>query len=113
MEVTALLVCVNDARPSVMLEGHSVVLPEQPAAPPGFNLAHLPDSGVEAWSFVAAGWSGLFCTFSLVHFVGVFEEYYVSGPLASYGQDTVGWIRSVQVWAMTFFGVVFGRVFDP
>ncbi len=94
------------------LEKAGVVPPEQPAAPPGFNPADFPDGGVEAWLVVAGGWCGLFCTFGLINCVGVFEEYYVSGPLASYSQGTVSWIPSVQVWAMTFFGVVFGRVFD-
>jgi len=88
------------------------VIPTPPAVPGGINPADFPDGGAEAWLVVFGGWCGLFCTFGLVNCVGVFEEYYVRGPLSSYSSGTISWIPSVQVWAMSFFGVVFGRVFD-
>ncbi|SPQ24142.1 76a18f0d-88bf-486b-9890-414bf5a9291d [Thermothielavioides terrestris] len=54
----------------------------------------------------------MFCTFGLLNCVGVFEEYYVRGPLAAFGLSTVSWITSTQLWLMIFGGVVFGPVFD-
>ncbi len=85
--------------------------PPQPAGS-GINPADFPDGGWEAWLVVFGGWCGLFCTFGLVNCIGVFEEYYIHGPLSAYDQGTVSWIPSVQVWAMSFFGIFFGRVFD-
>jgi hypothetical protein len=77
-----------------------------PAGPPGFNPADFPDGGLEAWTVVFGGWCGLFATFGFINCIGVFEAYYVSEPLSNYSQSTVSWIPSVEVWAMTFFGLV-------
>ncbi|RYP47285.1 hypothetical protein DL768_006626 [Monosporascus sp. mg162] len=85
---------------------------QQQSAPPGPNPADFPDGGLEAWLVVFGGWCALFCTFGLVNCVGVFVEYYVNGPLASYGASTVTWITSVQAALMTGGNVIFGRVFD-
>ncbi|UNI17429.1 hypothetical protein JDV02_003772 [Purpureocillium takamizusanense] len=78
--------------------------------PPG--PGDFPDGGVEAWLVVLGGWCALFCTFGLINCVGVFEQYYVHGPLRQYSSSTVSWILSVQVWTMIFSGTVFGRLFD-
>ncbi|KAK1487226.1 major facilitator superfamily transporter [Colletotrichum cuscutae] len=88
--------------------------PAPPAAgpPPGMNPADFPDGGAQAWLVVFGGWCALFCTFGLINCVGVFQAYYVSGPLSSYPSSTVAWITSLQVWVMTFMGVVFGRLYD-
>jgi hypothetical protein len=80
--------------------------PAAGGAPPGFNPADFPDGGREAWLVVFGGWCGLFATFGFINCIGVFEAYYVSGPLSQYSQSTVSWIPSVEVWAMTFFGLV-------
>jgi hypothetical protein len=77
-----------------------------PGAPPGMSPADFPDGGLEAWLVLFGGWCALFCTFGLVNCIGVFEEYFVNGPLKPYGASTISWILSMQVWAMTFFGVV-------
>ncbi|KAH8895878.1 riboflavin transporter MCH5 [Thozetella sp. PMI_491] len=85
-----------------------------PAGPPpgAFNPADIPDGGFEAWLVVFGTCCGLFCTFGLVNCIGVFEDYYVNGPLSSYGASTVSWIPSTQVWAMSFFGLFFGHLYD-
>ncbi|KAK2011955.1 major facilitator superfamily transporter [Colletotrichum eremochloae] len=88
------------------------VPPPAPAAPPGMNPADFPDGGAEAWLVVFGGWAVLFCTFGLINCVGVFQAYYMQGPLSEYPPSTVAWITSVQVWTMTFMGVVFGRLYD-
>ncbi|OLN91626.1 putative transporter MCH4-like protein 8 [Colletotrichum chlorophyti] len=86
--------------------------PPAPAAPPGMSPADFPDGGAEAWLVVFGGWCALFCTFGLINCVGVFQAYYVSGPLSQYPSSTVAWITSLQVWTQTFMGVVFGRLYD-
>src|SRR5689334_13097365 len=57
-----------------------------------------PEGGREAWLVVVGGWFGLFCTFGLVTCVGVFLEYYQTGPLAHYSPSTISWITSLQVF---------------
>ena len=87
--------------------------PPQPVGPPpGINPADFPDGGFQAWLVVFGGWCGLFCTFGLINCIGVFQEYYVSGPLSNYSQSTISWIPSMEVFGMTFCGVFFGRLFD-
>ncbi|GJC91276.1 major facilitator superfamily transporter [Colletotrichum higginsianum] len=86
--------------------------PSGSAAPPGMNPADFPDGGIQAWTVVFGGWCALFCTFGLINCVGVFQAYYVQGPLSQYPSSTVAWITSLQVWTQTFMGVVFGRFYD-
>ncbi|KAH7177873.1 major facilitator superfamily domain-containing protein [Fusarium sp. MPI-SDFR-AT-0072] len=87
---------------------------EQPPAgpPPGMAPADFPDGGFEAWLVVFGGWCALFCTFGLVNCVGVFQKYYVSGPLRDYDSSAVSWITSVEVFFMVFCGAIFGSLFD-
>ncbi|KAH7154895.1 major facilitator superfamily domain-containing protein [Dactylonectria estremocensis] len=88
--------------------------PDAPAAglPPGMAPADFPDGGREAWLVVFGGWCALFCTFGLVNCVGVFQAYYVRGPLRNFDNSSVSWIMSVQVFFMIFSGAVFGLLFD-
>lgn len=93
---------------------------QQPAGPPaggpkpgsGWHPSDFPDGGLQAWCVVFGGWCGLFCTFGFVSCIGVFQEYYETGPLASYSTSTVSWITATEVWGMIFWGLIFGRVFD-
>lgn len=80
--------------------------PPAPAAPAGMNPADFPDGGAEAWLVVFGAWCALFCTFGLINCVGVFQAYYLEGPLSHYPSSTVSWITSMQVWTQTFMGVV-------
>ncbi|KAI2606752.1 MFS general substrate transporter [Hypoxylon sp. NC1633] len=88
------------------------VAPPHPPAAPGFNPADFPDGGLEAWLVVAGGFASLFSTFGLINCVGVFVNYYVNGPLASYGTSSVSWITSFQIFMMTALNAVMGRLFD-
>lgn len=81
-------------------------------SPPGVTPTDFPDGGREAWLVVFGGWCALFCTFGLVNCVGVFQAYYVRGPLKDYDSSAVSWIMSVQVFFMIFSGAIFGLIFD-
>lgn len=69
----------------------------------------FPDGGTTAWLVTFGGWCGLFCTFGLVNCVGVFQRYYVNGPLKNYDPSAVSWIMSTQVFLMIFPGAVVCR----
>lgn len=86
--------------------------PAPPGPPPGMRPSDFPDGGLEAWLVVFGGWCALFCTFGLINCVGVFQQYYVQGPLRDYDPSAVSWIMSTQVFAMMFGGVLMGRLFD-
>jgi hypothetical protein len=66
----------------------------------------FPDGGVEAWLVVLGAWCALVCTFGLINSVGVFEQYYVSGPLKEYNQSTVSWILSALLFLQIFCGSI-------
>ncbi|CAI4213983.1 unnamed protein product [Parascedosporium putredinis] len=72
----------------------------------------FPDGGIEAWTVVFGAWLALFCTFGLITCVGLFLEYYVEGPLASYGPSTVSWIVSAQIFVQGGGTAIWGRIFD-
>ncbi|KAH9229789.1 hypothetical protein K456DRAFT_569296 [Colletotrichum gloeosporioides 23] len=106
------------ASPSPAVDGQDAKKDgDAPAAPPaaaapGFNPADFPDGGTQAWLVVFGGWCALFCTFGLINCVGVFQAYYLEGPLREYPSSTVSWITSLQVWTMTFMGALFGHLYD-
>jgi hypothetical protein len=60
--------------------------------------SEYPEGGREAWLVVLGGWFGLFCTFGLVTCVGVFLEYYQTGPLKQHSSSSISWITSMQVF---------------
>lgn len=81
-------------------EGDNAPAPP-PAAPAGFNPADFPDGGREAWLVVFGGFLALFCSFGLVNCIGVFQQYYVDGPLSNYSNSEVSWIPSLHVFVVT------------
>ncbi|KAI0964720.1 major facilitator superfamily domain-containing protein [Xylaria arbuscula] len=83
-----------------------------PAAPAGFNPADFPDGGREAWLVVFGGFLALFCSFGLVNCIGVFQQYYVEGPLSNYSESEVSWIPSLHVFVMTGSNAIMGRLYD-
>ncbi|KLU85541.1 hypothetical protein MAPG_04564 [Magnaporthiopsis poae ATCC 64411] len=89
--------------------------PNHEAGPqPGSSLhpSDYPDGGREAWMVLFGTACCLFCAFGPTNCIGVFQTYYVEGPLKAYGQSTVSWICSLQVCGMMAFGIAFGRMFD-
>ncbi len=52
---------------------------------------------------VLGTWCALFCTFGLINCVGVFEDYYVNGPLKNYSASSVSWILSTRSGAWRFW----------
>lgn len=86
--------------------------PSGPLPGSGYHPSDFPDGGREAWLVVLGSSCTLFCTFGLINCIGVFQTYYVNGPLAAYGQSTVAWITATQVFGMVFGGLFFGRLFD-
>ncbi|KAI1170701.1 major facilitator superfamily domain-containing protein [Nemania sp. FL0916] len=92
-------------------EGESAPAPP-PAAPAGFNPADFPDGGREAWLVVFGGFLALFCSFGLVNCIGVFEQYYVDGPLHNYSTSAISWIPSLHVFVVTGSNAIMGRLFD-
>jgi hypothetical protein len=74
--------------------------------PPGMRPEDFPDGGTTAWLVVFGGFCALFVTFGLVNVIGVFQQYYLHGPLRAYSSSTVSWITSVQVFVMIFSGSI-------
>lgn len=72
---------------------HVNTIPDVPVAE-----SEYPEGGREAWLVVLGGWFGLFCTFGLVTCVGVFLEYYQTGPLRQYSSSSISWVTSMQVF---------------
>ncbi|CAK7211652.1 hypothetical protein SCUCBS95973_001187 [Sporothrix curviconia] len=91
------------------------------ALPPGgadlaqtvsFSFADVPDGGYRAWLVVFGAWCTSFCSFGWINSVGIFQEYYETGPLASYSSSTISWIPSLQIFFIMAMGPIVGRLFD-
>ncbi|KAF4126012.1 Major Facilitator Superfamily [Geosmithia morbida] len=80
--------------------------------PPGMAPGDFPDGSLEAWIVVFGASCGLFSTFGLINCVGIFQKYYVEGPLSHLSPSSISWILSAQVFFMVSGGAVFGRLFD-
>ncbi|CAK7240762.1 MAG: hypothetical protein STHCBS139747_002209 [Sporothrix thermara] len=85
-----------------------------PAGPPagGFSFHDVPDGGWRAWLLVFGAWCTSFCSFGWINSVGVFQEYYETGPLSTYSSSTVAWIPSLQIFFIMAMGPIIGRLFD-
>jgi hypothetical protein len=80
---------------------------------PGASVSEseYPEGGREAWLVVLGGWFGLLSTFGLVTCVGVFLEYYQTGPLKQYSSSSISWITSIQVFFQVGGSVVVSSSF--
>ena len=65
-----------------------------------FSFTDVPDGGLQAWLVVLGVWCTSFCSFGWINSVGVFQDYYESGPLSNYSSSTVSWIPSLQIFFM-------------
>ncbi|KAI0595153.1 major facilitator superfamily domain-containing protein [Biscogniauxia sp. FL1348] len=71
-----------------------------------------PDGGVTAWLVILGAWCSSFCAYGWVNSVGIFQEYYETGPLKAYTPSQISWIPSLQIFFMSFLGPVVGRLND-
>lgn len=86
--------------------------PAQDAPINPMHPSQFPDGGPKAWLCVAGASACLFCSFGWINAVGVFQNYYESGPLREYSPSTVGWIVSTEVFFMLFMSPWVGLIFD-
>ncbi|KAE9363191.1 MFS general substrate transporter [Stipitochalara longipes BDJ] len=71
-----------------------------------------PDGGATAWLVVLGAWCTSFCSFGWINSIGIFQEYYQTGPLREYSASTIAWIPSLQVFFMMAMGPFVGTLFD-
>ena len=83
-----------------------------PATPNTSHDDEYPEGGREALLVVLGAWLGLFCTFGLVTCVGIFLDYYHSGPLAQNSPSKISWITSMQVFFQVGGSAIWGRYYD-
>ncbi|CEN60394.1 Putative Riboflavin transporter MCH5 [Aspergillus calidoustus] len=102
----------GDADSSDAKEGPHIEAEGSGQSVPTANESDYPEGGLSAWLVVIGAWFGLFCTFGLVTCVGVFLEYYQTGPLARYSASTISWITSLQVFFQVGGTAIWGRFYD-
>lgn len=72
----------------------------------------FPDGGSKAWLCVAGGAACFFCSFGWTNCIGLFEDYYIRGPLSDYSPGAVSWITSLEMFFMLACGPVVGKLLD-
>ncbi|KAK5944338.1 hypothetical protein PMZ80_003619 [Knufia obscura] len=83
---------------------------QEPVNP--MHPSQFPDGGAKAWLCVAGSSACFFVSFGWINAVGVFQNYYETGPLREYSPSTVGWIVSTEVFFMLFMSPWVGLWFD-
>ncbi|KAK8043502.1 major facilitator superfamily transporter [Apiospora rasikravindrae] len=71
-----------------------------------------PDGGAKAWLMILGAWCCSFCSYGWVNSVGIFQQYYETGPLSDYTPSQIAWIPSLQIFFLSFLGPVIGRLND-
>lgn len=61
---------------------------------------------------VLGSWLALISSMGLLNSLATFQSYVVSHQLVDYDEGTVGWIFSVYVFVLYFFGLCVGPLFD-
>ncbi|OTB14327.1 hypothetical protein K445DRAFT_319138 [Daldinia sp. EC12] len=72
----------------------------------------FPEGGLAAWLVVFGSFCSMICLYGLINSVAVFESYFSTHQLAGYSSSTIGWVFSIYLFIVFFFGVQVGPIFD-
>ncbi|KAI1764562.1 MFS general substrate transporter [Hypoxylon sp. FL1150] len=72
----------------------------------------FPEGGLRAWLVVAASFCCMISVYGIINCTAVFESYFSTHQLVGYDSSTIGWIFSVYLFIVFFFGIQVGPVFD-
>ncbi|KAF2427386.1 putative MFS transporter [Tothia fuscella] len=70
------------------------------------------EGGRRAWLSVLGAWCVMFFTFGYLNAFGVYEAYYIEGPLKNHTPSEIAWIGSVQFFTLFSFGLISGPIND-
>lgn len=76
------------------------------------DQAPPPDGGTRAWLMILGTWCCSFCSYGWINSVGIFQQYYATGPLRDYSASQIAWIPSLQIFFMAFLGPLIGHLND-
>lgn len=77
------------------------------------NASHaFPDGGTSAWMTVLGAFCCYFSSYGWISSMGVFQTFYEQAKLPTYSASAISWILSVQVFALSAFAPLAGKVFD-
>ena len=72
----------------------------------------VPDGGFAAWLQVAAAFFIFFNTSGLFNSFGVYQAYYMNGPLKALSGSTISWIGSLQGCLLLLLSIIAGPLYD-
>ncbi|KAI4868690.1 MFS general substrate transporter [Hypoxylon rubiginosum] len=72
----------------------------------------FPEGGLQAWLVVASSFCCMVSVYGIINCTAVFESYFSTHQLVGYDSSTIGWIFSVYLFIVFFFGIQVGPVFD-
>ncbi|KAI0136127.1 MFS general substrate transporter [Hypoxylon sp. NC0597] len=74
--------------------------------------ADFPEGGLKAWLVVFGSFCAMISVYGIINSAAVFESYFSTHQLAGYDSSTIGWIFSVYLFIVFFFGIQVGPIFD-
>ncbi|KAI0890366.1 MFS general substrate transporter [Annulohypoxylon maeteangense] len=72
----------------------------------------FPEGGLRAWLVVLGSFCSMVSVYGIINVAAVFESYFSANQLAGYSSSTIGWIFSVYLFIVFFFGIQVGPIFD-
>ncbi|KAI1376230.1 MFS general substrate transporter [Hypoxylon crocopeplum] len=76
------------------------------------NDADFPEGGLAAWLVVLGSFCAMISVYGIINVAAVFESYFSTHQLVGYDSSTIGWIFSVYLFIVFFFGIQVGPIFD-
>ncbi|KAI1209927.1 MFS general substrate transporter [Annulohypoxylon truncatum] len=72
----------------------------------------FPEGGLRAWLVVLGSFCSMVSVYGIINVAAVFESYFSTHQLVGYSSSTIGWIFSVYLFIVFFFGIQVGPIFD-
>ncbi|KAI1101096.1 MFS general substrate transporter [Jackrogersella minutella] len=77
-----------------------------------YEESDFPEGGLQAWLVVLGSFCTMMSVYGIINSAAVFESYFATNQLAEYNSSTIGWIFSVYLFTVFFFGIQVGPIFD-
>lgn len=74
--------------------------------------ADFPEGGLRAWLVVFGSFCSMVSVYGIINVAAVFESYFTTNQLRGYSSSSIGWIFSVYLFIVFFFGIQVGPIFD-
>jgi len=74
--------------------------------------SNFPEGGLQGWCVVTGSFCAMLSVFGYINTAAAFESHFSRNQLQQYSPADIGWIFSLYLFMVYFFGIQVGPVFD-